>query len=142
MLVLLQLLGNVLVNNITELDKYKPISKISELEPVEDGSRGFDGYAICSEIIKDRKYKGRKGKNETSLFLNCYSNVSKNPDLAVLWLMSQVKAALDEADLSDTSLGIKTYKVEYSDSSPTPQFNERLQAWQSVITIVIRWEEV
>lgn len=141
MLKLLQLLERPLKEKLPQLDKYRPISKIADLEPASDGSRGFNGYAICSEIVRDRKYKGRKGKNETSIFLNCYSNVSNNPDLAALWFMGEVKKALDEVDLSDPSLGIKTYKVEYADSIPRAEFNERLQAWQGVITILIRWEE-
>lgn len=140
MLKLLQRLEVKLLNDVSALDKIRPISKIDELEPAEDGTPGFDKYAICHEIVKDRKYKGRKGKNETSLFLNCYSNLTNNADVAVLWFMDEIKKALDEADLSDAS--IKTYKVEYSDSSPTPQYNERIQAWQSVITVIIRWEEV
>lgn len=142
MLKLLQLLETNLLNNITALSEVRPISRINELEPAEDGTPGFENYAICHEIIKDRKYKGRKGKYETSLFLNIYSNYGPNADLSVHWLNSQVKEFLDEANLTDKAIGIKTYKVEYADSSPTPQFNERVQAWQSVVKVNIRWEEL
>ncbi|MCG8514560.1 MAG: hypothetical protein MI740_10490 [Halanaerobiales bacterium] len=121
------------------MDKIRPISKIDELEPTEDGALGFDKYAICYEIIKDKKYKNRKGKNETSLFLNGYCNV-QNGDIAVLWFMSEVANVLDETDLSNVS--IKTYKIVYADSNPTPQYNKRLQAWQAVIKVDIRWESV
>jgi len=138
MLDLLQALESKLLSNITALDKIRPMTKFNQLKPDEAGP-GFDKYAICHEIVTDHKYKNRKGKFETPFFLNCYSNVS-NGDVAVIWFISEVKKVLDEADLSNTN--IKTYSVEYDESSPQPEFNEVLQAWQSVIKVTIRWREL
>lgn len=136
MLTLLQRLETFLLSNITIVDKVRPISKIKDLAP-DNG--GFSKYAICYEIPGDQDYKNRKGKYETSLFLNCYSNVD-NGDLAVLHLARLVKEALDEANLTDATLGVKTYYVKYDNSNPQPEKNSLLQAWQSVIKITIRWE--
>jgi hypothetical protein len=136
MLNLLQALESNLLDNLPALDKIRPISKFEELIP--DNS-GFDKYAICHEIATDQKYKNRKGIYETPLFLNCYANVS-NGDVAVLWFISETKKVLDEADLSNADL--KTYLVEYDNSSPRPEFNEKLQAWQSVIKVTVRWRKL
>lgn len=138
MLDLLQALESKLINDIGALDKIRPIAKINQFKPNEVGA-GFNKYAICHEIVTDHKYKNRKGKFETPFFLNCYSNVS-NGDVAVIWFVSEVKKALDEADLSNAN--IKTYSVEYEESSPQPEFNEMLQAWQSVVKVKIRWRKL
>ena len=137
MLKLLQLLESRLLNDVTILDKVRPISKIKEMAP-DNG--GFDKYALTYELINDKDYKNRKGKHETSLFLNCYSNVD-NGDLAVLHLAKLVKETLDEVDLTDATLGIKTHYVKYDKSTPQPEKNKKLQAWQTVVAITIRWEE-
>lgn len=130
------------------IDKVRPLSRIDDLEPDEDGP-GFEDYAVTHEIVGDDNYKNRKGKYETTLFLNLYSNVNGG-DVAVLWLASKIKEALDEADLSDASLGLKTYMVktgstgtgQFQGSSPQPEFNERVQAWQTVVRLNVRWENV
>lgn len=116
---------------IPAVDRVRPISKIKELE-------GFSKYAIAYELAGDNNYKGRKGKAETPIFINCYANVD-NGDMAVLWLRKQVKQLLDEADLSDAN--VKTYGVRYQSGTPQPEKNALLQAWQSVALVEIRWSE-
>jgi hypothetical protein len=133
MLKLLQVLEAEL-KTLSQVDKVRSISKIKEL-------KYFSKYAISYEIINNKPYKQRKGKNETPLFINCYSNVD-NGDMAVLSLVEDVKSLLDEAYLSDASLDIKTYMVKIEESSPQPEMNSVLQAWQSVVKVNIRWEEV
>lgn len=130
MIVLLKRLEAELLK-ISCVDKVRPISKLKELT-------GFSKYAIAYEIVEDKSYKSRKGKNETPIFINCYANVD-NGDFAVLWLMEQVKGLLNEADLTDQT--IKTYSVKYDSCTPQPEKNKYLQAWQSVIKFIIRWEK-
>lgn len=130
MIELLKRLESELIK-ISIVDKVRPISKIQEL-------KNFNKYAITYEIIGDKDYKRRKGKNETPIFINCYANVD-NGDMAVLFLMDQVKGLLNEADLTDSA--IKTFFVKYDSCTPQPEKNSLLQAWQSVIKFIIRWEK-
>lgn len=130
MIELLKRLESELIK-ISGIDKVRPISKINEL-------KGFHKYALTYEIIGDKNFKQRKGKNESPIFINCYANVD-NGDMAVLWLMEQVKGLLDEANLTNST--IKTFFIKYQSCTPQPEKNRYLQAWQSVIKFIVRWEK-
>lgn len=131
MLKLLERLEQELLK-ISAVDKVRPISRIDEL-------KGFNKYAIAYQIADNQNFKRRKGKYETPIFINCYANVPKG-DMAVLWLVQQVKELLDETDLSDATL--KTYMVAVQPSTPQPEKNRLLDAWQSVVLVNVRWQEL
>jgi len=129
MIKMLQALENELAL-LEGLDKVRPITKIDELE-------GFDKYAITYEIAKGSNHKKVKGKQETPIFINSYSNL-ENGDIAVLQFAEKVKSLLNEGDISDSN--IRSYMAKYQSSHPQPKMNSRLQAWQTVQVFMIRWE--
>lgn len=120
------------LSTITRISVIRPISKIDELVD-------FEGFAVTYEIMSDSPYKNRKGRFTTPFFINTYSNVD-NAEIAVLELNEDIKALLDEMDLSDTN--IKTYQVKVQKSSPQPEKNRFLDCWQSVVAVEVRWSKV
>lgn len=118
--------------DIPALEKVRTIGQINELQ-------GFDKYVATYQLAGDAQYKQRKGKYETPIFINLYSNLDSG-DMATLWLREQVKDQLDEVDLSNEE--IKTYMVKYEGGNPQPEKNSFLEAWQCVAKFKIRWEEL
>ncbi|WP_027339935.1 hypothetical protein [Halonatronum saccharophilum] len=120
----------------------KELSTIDILQKVDRHSREKEIskllYGATIQFNEINKYKGRKGKFKDLIFINLYSSDKKQGDLRAKDLQERVVKLLDEADLSNGN--IKTYLVELR-SMLEASWNEKLNAWQGVVTLEVRWSD-